>query len=139
MSPQKVNVKSQNLPSISSDDEAKALLYRPSEIENMDKIDRRRENVEGVDFYTAEAQVKVGVSNERQLKISLGGHMTTEPKMNQPFGKEFQCLFTLRHCIYAKSARNKTGNFKATIKIGASWRGEKGCKTCFHNSHLFYH
>ena len=38
------------------------------ETENKDEIDRRKGNVEGVDFYIREAQVKVGVRNEKQLK-----------------------------------------------------------------------
>ena len=64
----KVNIKFHNLPFICSDDEATKLLNLPPEIENVDVIDRKKENVEGVDFYTGEAQVRVGVRNERQLK-----------------------------------------------------------------------
>ena len=66
--PRKVNIKIQNLPIICSDDEAMKLFSFPPEIENIDEIDRRKENVEGVDFYIREAQVKVGVRNEKQLK-----------------------------------------------------------------------
>ena len=68
MYPRKVNIKFHNLPFICSDDEATKLLNLPPENENIDIIDRRKENVEGVDFYTREAQVRVGVRNERQLK-----------------------------------------------------------------------
>ena len=68
MYPRKVNIKIQNLPFICSDDEAMKLFNLPPQVENIDEIVRRKENVEGVDFYTGEAQVKVGVWNERQLK-----------------------------------------------------------------------
>ena len=43
-------------------------LVFPPEIEKIDEIDRRKENIEGVDFYTGEAQLKVCVRNEKQLK-----------------------------------------------------------------------
>ena len=66
--PRKVNIKIQNLPFICSDDEAMKLISFPPETENIDEIDRRKENVEGVDFYTGEAQVKVGVRKEKQMK-----------------------------------------------------------------------
>ena len=65
--PRKVNIKIQNLLFICSDDEARKLFSFPPGIENIDEIDRRKEN-EGVDFYTGEAQVKVCVRNEKQLK-----------------------------------------------------------------------
>ena len=51
MYPQKVNIKIQILPFICSDDEAVALVDLPPEIENIENVDRRRENVEGADFY----------------------------------------------------------------------------------------
>ena len=66
--PRKVNIKIQNLPFICSDDEAMKLFRFLPETENIDEIDRRKENVEAVDFYTGEAQVKVGVRNEKQMK-----------------------------------------------------------------------
>ena len=68
MYPRKVNIKFHNLPFICSDDEATKLLNLPPEIENIVIIDRKNKNIEGVDFYTGEAQVRVGVRNERQLK-----------------------------------------------------------------------
>ena len=68
MHPRKVNVKIQNLPFICSDDDAMKLFSFPPETQNIDDIDRRKENVEGVDFYIGEAQVKVGVRNEKQMK-----------------------------------------------------------------------
>ena len=66
--PRKVNIKIQNLHFICSDDEAMKLFSYLPETENIDEIDRRKENVEVVDFYTGEAQVKVGVRNEKQMK-----------------------------------------------------------------------
>ena len=68
MYPRKVNIKIQNLPFICSDDESMKLFSVPPEIENIDATDRRKENVEGVDFNTREAKVKVGVRNQKQLK-----------------------------------------------------------------------
>ena len=68
MYPRKVNIKIQNLPFICSDDELMKLFSFPPETQNIDDIDRRKENVEGVDFYIGEAQVKVGVRNEKQMK-----------------------------------------------------------------------
>ena len=68
MYPRKANIKIQNFPSICSDDEARKLFSFPPEIEKIDEIDRRKENIEGVDFYTGEAQLKVCVRNEKQLK-----------------------------------------------------------------------
>ena len=68
MYPRKVNINFHNLPFICSDDEATKLSNLHPEIENIDIIDRKKENVEWVDFYTGEAQVRVGVRNERQLK-----------------------------------------------------------------------
>ena len=64
MYPQKVNIKIQNLPFICWDDEAMKLFNPPPQVENIDEIDRRKENVEVVDFYTGEAQVKVGVRRD---------------------------------------------------------------------------
>ena len=56
MYPRKVNIKSQNLPFICSDDDAMKLFNLPPQIENIDEIDRRKEKVEGVAFYTGEAR-----------------------------------------------------------------------------------
>ena len=66
--PRKRNIKIQNIPFICSDDEAMKLFSFPPETENIDEIDQRKENFEGVDFYTGEAQVKVSVRNEKQMK-----------------------------------------------------------------------
>ena len=68
MYPRKANIKIQNFPFICPDDETMKLFSFPPEIENIDEIDQRKENVEGVDFYTGEPQVKVCVRNEKQLK-----------------------------------------------------------------------
>ena len=128
MHPRKVSVKIQNLPFICSDDEAMKLFSFPPETQNIDDIDRRKENVEGVDFYTGEAQVKVCVCNEKQLKNLTRWSYDKRTKNAPILWNGTPASFTLRRCISAKSARNKLGNFRATRKTGASWRGEKGCK-----------
>ena len=126
--PRKVNIKIQNLPFICSDDEAMKLFSFLPETENLDEIDRRKENVEGVDFYTGEAQVKVCVRNEKQMKNLTRWSYDKRTKNAPTLWNGIPANFTLRRCISAKSARNKLGNFRATRKTGASWRGEKGCK-----------
>ena len=68
MYPRKVNIKIQNFPFICPDDKLMKLFSFPPETENRDEDDRRKEKVEGVDFYIGEAQVKVGVRNEKQMK-----------------------------------------------------------------------
>ena len=50
MYPRKVNIKIQNFPFICPDDETMKLFSFPPQIENIDEINQRKENVEGVDF-----------------------------------------------------------------------------------------
>ena len=128
MHPRKVNIKIQNLTFICSDDEARKLFSFPPENQNIDEIDRRKENVEGVDFYTGEAQVKLGVRNEKQMKNLTRRSYDKRTKNTPTLWNGIPASFTLRRSISAKSARNKLGNCRATRKTGASWRGEKCCK-----------
>ena len=123
MYPRKVNIKIENLPFICSDDEATALLNHPHEIENVDKIDRRRENNEGVIFHTREAQVTVAVRSEKQLKNLTRWSCDKRTKNEPTLLIGIPLSYHARRCICARSVKRKISNFKPTMKTGASLPG----------------